>query len=75
MERLAEKVEISDTIPPKVIKADTGVTANIMIDVLQVELEKGEMPTECKTGSIVKIPKKGKLERYPTSISAKQVLH
>lgn len=50
-----------DNIPPEVIKATTGVTANIMINLLQDGWEKEEVPTEWKTGYIVKISKKGDL--------------
>ena len=41
------------------MKADTGVTANIMINLLQDAWEKEEVPTEWKRGYIVKIAIKG----------------
>lgn len=50
-----------DNILPEVMKADTGVTANIMINLLQDAWEKEEVPTEWKRGYIVKIPNKGDL--------------
>ena len=48
-------------IPPEVMKADTGVTANIMINLLQDAWGKENVPMEWKTAYIVKIPKKGDL--------------
>lgn len=48
-----------DNILPEVMKADTGVTANIMINLLQDAWEKEEVPTEWKRGYIVKIAIKG----------------
>ena len=51
----------SDNIPPRVMKGDTEITANIMINLMEDAWEKEEVPTKWKTGYIVKIAKKGDL--------------
>jgi len=50
-----------DNIPPEALKADTTTSAQIMQGLIQDIWEKEEIPTEWKTGHIVKLPKKGDL--------------
>ena len=47
-----------DNIPPEALNADPTTSARIMQGLLQDIWEKEEIPTEWKTGHIVKVPKK-----------------
>ena len=50
-----------DNIPPEVSNADPATSARMMQGLLQDIWEKEEIPTEWKTGHIVKLPKEGDL--------------
>ena len=50
-----------DNIPPETLKADPATSARMIQGLLQDIWEKEEIPTEWKTGHIVRLPKKGDL--------------
>jgi len=50
-------------MPPEALKADEGVSADIMLDLLHEVCDKEEAPKEWRGGHIVKLPKKGDLTK------------
>ena len=56
-----EKLPDQTTFPPEVSNADPATSARMMQGLLQDIWEKEEIPTEWKTGHIVKLPKEGDL--------------
>ena len=50
-----------DNIPPDILKSDVSATTELLCGLLNKIWDTEEIPTEWKTGLLVKIPKKGNL--------------
>ena len=57
----ANKAPGPDGIPPEAFKADINTTVEALLKVFSIIWEKEAIPTEWKTGHLVKLPKKGDL--------------
>ena len=53
-----------DNIPPDILKADVSATTELLYGLLNKIWDTEEIPSEWKTGLLVKLPKKGNLSEY-----------